>query len=492
MPCLLRRASPWLLALALALPGCAGRSRLGGVALEQGSDRHALSDLAIAQKGAAAVGVLSTDVGRGLAFVVDPTGYLLTNRHVVEDADYIDNLTFPALQPARSFASVRIVYIDPRRDLALIKVEVDEPLPYLPLATGSPKPIQSYLKHEDRVLLLTRNAEDSPKDSPKAADGRDAASKPGFVARTGKVRELEVFNQAVGPGAFFGLTQNVKRGMSGGPVLDVHGRAVGVVSWTWKHRVGGYAIPIAEATQMLAERPLMDTRAQQASRASDRAHSFVDAVHGGKLETARRMLSPTYARKIRSYTMRTIAEQMPGEGKLPVQQFVAALEDVVVSQPAGADNLPFAAVQDVVMRTGTSGFMRALGVDGLLSKEQVISFFFEFAQAYVSARFFADIEADAAMDAALARLQTVDAARTFAFAEVAQRISTGDDIAVEKIDMIPGEYAPQAVVHLRVTSKSDAKPGAEPATPAQSLVMQLRLEWGDWYIAELQSVGLDG
>ena len=482
MPCLPRRASSWL--LALALTGCAGHSHVGGVTLEHGSDRHELSNLAIAQKGAAAVGVLSTDIGRGLAFVVDPDGYLLTNRHVVEDADYIDNLTFPALQPARRFASVRIVYIDPLRDLALIKVEVDQPLPYLALATGSPRPIDSYLHSDDKVLLLTRVAEDSP----GYDDGRENGSKPGFVARTGKVRELEVFNQAVGPGAFFGLSQNVKRGMSGGPVLDVHGRAVGVVSWTWKHRAGGYAIPIAEAAQMLAERPLLATRAQQATRASDRAHSFVDAVHGGQLEIARRMLSPTYARKIRSYTMRTIAEQMPGDGKLPVQQFVAALEDVVASQPPGSDNLPFAAVQDVVLRTGSSTFMQALGVDGLLTKEQVISFFFEFAQAYVSARFFADIEADAAMDAALARLQTVDAARTFAFAEVARRIGTGDDIAVEKIDMIPGEYAPQAVVHLRVA----ARPSNEPPAPTQQLILQLRLEWGDWYIAELQSVGLEG
>ena len=475
---LIRRASPWLLALAL-LSGCAGRNRVGGVTLEQGPEGRELASLAIAQKGAAAVGVVSTDVGRGLAFVVDPSGYLLTNRHVVEDADYIDNLTFPALQPARTFTSVRIVYIDPLRDLALLKIDAPEPLPYLPLATDAAEPIARYLQPADKVLLLTRVAEDDP----AGKDGRTNGSKPGFVARTGTVRELEVFNQAVGPGAFFGMTQNVKRGMSGGPVLDRFGRAVGVVSWTWKHRVGGYAIPIAEAAQMLAERPQLDTAAQQAARAQDRAHSFVDAVHGGQLEAARRMLSPTYARKIRSYTMRTIAEQIPGEGKLPVRQFVAALEEVVESQPPGADNLPFAAVQDVVLRTGTSTFMRALGVDGLLSKEQVISFFFEFAQAYVSARFFGDIEADAAMDAALARLQTVDAARTFAFAEVAQRMSSGDDIDIEKVELVPGEYAPQAVVRLRVASKSAAP---------QHLIMQLRMEWGDWYVAELQTVGLAG
>ena len=277
--------------------------------------------------------------------------------------------------------------------------------------------------------------------------------------------------------------------MSGGPVLDRFGRAVGVVSWTWKHRVGGYAIPIAEAAQMLADRPAMTTAAQQAHRAESRARGFVAAVHTGQLEAARRMLSPTHARKVRSYTMRTIAEQLPGEGRLPVQQFVAALEDLVESQPAGADNLPFSAVQEVVIRTGSPGFMQALGVDGLLSREQVISFFFEFSQAYVSARFYADMSADAAMDLALSRLQTVDASRTFAFADIAERLTTGDDIQIEKIDVLPGAYAPQAVVRLRVAHKPTA---AAPRPAAQTLILQLRLEWGDWYVAELQTVGLTG
>lgn len=460
-----------MLAAALALPACAGRNDLGGVVLQQGQGARELEALAVAQKGAAAVAVVSTDIGRGLAFVVDPAGYLLTNRHVVEDADHVEELTFPALRPPRKFSRVRIVYIDPQRDLALLKIEDDAPLPYLTLATGEPRPIQNYLHHADRVLLLTR------------ADDEGSEARTGFVARTGKVRELEVYNQAVGPGAFFGLSQNVQRGMSGGPVLDRYGRAVGVVSWTWKHRVGGYAIPISEAAQMLAERPLLDTAVQQAHRAEDRARGFIDAIHGGQLDVARRMLSPTYARKVRSYTMRTIAEQLPGEGKEPVQQFVAALDGILDNQPEGTDDLPFSAVQEVVLRTGTDSFMHALGVDGLLTREQVVSFFFEFAQAYVSARYFAEIDRDAAMDAALARLQTVDAARTFAFAEVAKRMGTGDDIRVSKIEIIPGDYAPQAVAHVRVAAR-DAKP--------LDLVLQLRLEWGDWYVAELQTVGLAG
>ena len=464
-----------------AAPGCGKHHTLGGVDLTQGPAVNELATLAVAQRGAAAVAVVTTDVGRGLAFVVDPGGYLITNRHVVEDADYIEDLTFPALQPARSFAAVRIIYIDPVRDLALLKLDSDEPLPYLSLGTDHPVPIDQYLAFQDKVLLLARVAEDG-------SGGKHDGTRPGFVARSGKVQELSVFNKAVGPGAFFGLSHDVKRGMSGGPVLDRYGRAVGVVSWTWKHRVGGYAIPISEATQMLADRPAMTTSSQQAHRAEARARGFVAAVHDGELEIARRMLSPTHARKVRAYTMRTIAEQLPGEGRLPVQQFVAALEDLVDSQPPGAKDLPFAAVQEVVIRTGSPGFMAALGVDGLLSKEQVISFFFEFSQAYVSARFFAAMSAEAAMDLALSRLQTVDASRTFAFADIAERLGSGDDITIEKIEVVPGAYAPQAVVRLRVAHKP-AVPTAQAPAP-QTLIMQLRLEWGDWYVAEIQTLGL--
>ncbi|MFY0541706.1 trypsin-like peptidase domain-containing protein [Nannocystis pusilla] len=135
---------------------------------------------------------MSTDVGRGLAFVVDPDGYLITNRHVIEDADHIEDVTFPALRPQRSFAAVRIVYIDPSRDLALIKLDVDAPLPALSLATVGSAPIEDYLHAKDRVLLLARPGEDDALASGKKPDG--------FVARTGNVRELEVFNPAVGPG----------------------------------------------------------------------------------------------------------------------------------------------------------------------------------------------------------------------------------------------------------------------------------------------------
>lgn len=474
MPAKLLAALLWLSLWSVAA-GC-GQHRVGEVTLSEGKAARPLADLAVARRGAAAVAVVSTDIGRGLAFVVDPDGYLITNRHVIEDADHIEDVTFPGLDPQRSFAAVRIVYIDPARDLALLKLDVEAPLPSLALATDRPAPVEDYLRSADRVVLLARPGEDEP--------GGGERPK-GLVARTGEVRDLAVFNPAVGPGAFFELSQAVRRGQSGGPVLDRYGRVVGVVSWTWKHRAGGYAIPIGEAAQMLAERPAMDTAAEQASRAEARARGFLKSIQGGDLEVARRMMSPTYSRKVRQRTMTTIAEQMPGEGREAVQQFVAALEGIVDAQPAGAEELPFSRVQDVVLRTGSRSFMEALGVESTLSKEQVISFFFEFAQAYVSSRFFAESDAETAMNAALQRLQTVDAARTFAFAEASTRFSTGDKVEVERVELVPGAYAPQAVVTLRKSPTAKVAAGSR-------LVMQMRLEWGDWYVAELQTIGAPG
>ncbi len=85
-----RRAAAGSLILALTMTaglmsgaGCGKHRTLGEVDLTQGTTSHELKTLAIAQKGAAAVAVVTTDVGRGLAFVIDPGGYLITNRHVV-------------------------------------------------------------------------------------------------------------------------------------------------------------------------------------------------------------------------------------------------------------------------------------------------------------------------------------------------------------------------------------------------------------------------
>lgn len=445
---------------------CASKSTdIGGIALVEGSTQRELDPNEVAREGAASVAVVTTDMSRGLAFVVDPAGYLITSRHVIEDSSHIESITFPGLNPPRSYSAVKVVYIDPQRDLALLHVDAGGPLPSLALGTDSADPVETYLKAADRVLLLAR-----------AQDAQDAEET--FIAHTGSVNDLQVFNPALGDGAFVGLSNDVREGQSGGPVLDRFGRAVGVVTWTWRHRVGGYAIPIDEATRMLLERPQLELASQQEARATVRATKFVDAVYAGHLDQARRMLSPTYARGIRSQTMDAITAQVAGRGSEAVGFFFAALEDLVADLGEGRETQQMENFREMVLRTGTPEFRESLGVGDTVGSELVISFFFELGKTYMSARYHGEQDPEEAIETAINRLRTLDAARTFAFAALSSTLGE-EPVEITKVDVIPGVYAPQAVITLKTPSRRSG------------LVMQMRMEWGDWYIAQVQTLGSD-
>ena len=62
-----------------------------------------------------------TSLGSG--FIIDPAGYIVTNNHVVKDADELSvTLNDGTVLPAK------VVGTDPKTDLALIKVKADKPL----------------------------------------------------------------------------------------------------------------------------------------------------------------------------------------------------------------------------------------------------------------------------------------------------------------------------------------------------------------------------
>ena len=64
----------------------------------------------------------------GSGFVISAEGYIVTNNHVVED---VDSITVVLRNDVELEATV--VGRDPKTDIALIRVESDEPLPTLPL-----------------------------------------------------------------------------------------------------------------------------------------------------------------------------------------------------------------------------------------------------------------------------------------------------------------------------------------------------------------------
>lgn len=454
-----------------ALESACGRRPVdyGGVAVLEGAAARARGAAAAIERSAAAVAIIETDVARGMGFVIDPAGYLITNRHVIEDADHIEGVVFPARDPSRTYGSVRVIYVDPAHDLALLHVHSPEPLMALPLATDDVEPVSRYLSPEDPVVLLQRERSD--------------LDEPTLALRYARVSRLEVDNPAAGPGPFVGVTLDVRRGQSGGPVIDRHGRAVGVVTWTWRESGGGFAIPIADATRMLLERPRLDTDEDRQARARLRARLFLDAVARGDGEAARRLSSPSQARKHRDETVtRMMAETQEGEGLRLMQAFVAALDDAVAEairadEPAVAER----ALGPVVLGALRPEVRGAVG-EGL-PLPQVISFFHELGDAYLRERLFEGQPGAQALHQAMQRLRTIDAARSFGLAAVVGPLD-GRTFHIRDVELVPGAYVSGARVALQ------AEPSA--GLPGETFDLYLRLEWGDFHVTALEPTAASG
>ena len=67
----------------------------------------------------------------GSGFVIDPTGYIVTNNHVIEKADHIE-VAFPNGDTYEA----KLVGRDPSIDIALLKIEAGDDVPHVNFATG--------------------------------------------------------------------------------------------------------------------------------------------------------------------------------------------------------------------------------------------------------------------------------------------------------------------------------------------------------------------
>lgn len=95
--------------------------------------------------------LISTRWGHGSGVIIDPSGLILTNYHVIasgQDEDFgfrvkvttVDIQSNGSVKPGAEYDAVALA-VDPKRDLALLKIEGEVPeLPIAPLAKGDPKP----------------------------------------------------------------------------------------------------------------------------------------------------------------------------------------------------------------------------------------------------------------------------------------------------------------------------------------------------------------
>ena len=163
---------------------------------------------------------LGAGEGEGSGFIINADGYILTNNHVVENAQTI---LVRLLDDRELYASV--VGTDPRTDVALIKVEPDGPLPVIPLGDSDE------LFVGDWVVAIG---------SPLGLD---------FTVTQGIVSAME--RREVHPDGrelyenFIQTDASINPGNSGGPLINLQGEVVGIN--TAVNRMGqgiGFAIPI--------------------------------------------------------------------------------------------------------------------------------------------------------------------------------------------------------------------------------------------------------
>jgi len=156
--------------------------------------------------------------GLGSGVIVSPDGYIMTNNHVVGRADEIH----VTLMDKREFTA-RVVGKDPKTDLALIKIDTKQPLPYASLGDSGKAEVG------DWVLAIG-----SP-------FGFNLTVTSGIISAKGRALGGNYDN-------FIQTDASINPGNSGGPLFDTQGQVIGIntaiYSSTGSNAGIGFAIPI--------------------------------------------------------------------------------------------------------------------------------------------------------------------------------------------------------------------------------------------------------
>jgi serine protease Do len=162
----------------------------------------------------------------GSGVIVDPTGYILTNNHVIENAQDIT----VRLSDSRKFTAT-LVGRDPKTDLAVLKVETTVPLPAAEMGDSDRLRVGQW-------MIAIGNP-----------FGLDRTVTVGIVSATARTR--------VGVTTYENFIQtdaSINPGNSGGPLLNLDGRVVGINTAIVAAGQGiGFSIPINEAKAVMGQ-----------------------------------------------------------------------------------------------------------------------------------------------------------------------------------------------------------------------------------------------
>jgi serine protease Do len=171
-------------------------------------------------------GAPRTESSLGSGFVIDPSGIIVTNNHVIEDADAVE-VSFP---DGRTIEA-NIVGRDPATDLAVLKVVGDHVLPAVPWGDS---------------------------DAARVGDWVVAIGNPFGLGQTLTVGVISARNRDIQAGNYDDFIQTdaaINRGNSGGPLFNLDGEVIGVNSAILSPSGGsvgiGFSIPSSLAISIV-------------------------------------------------------------------------------------------------------------------------------------------------------------------------------------------------------------------------------------------------
>ncbi|WP_414638029.1 DegQ family serine endoprotease [Aliidongia sp.] len=165
----------------------------------------------------------------GSGFVIDPAGLVVTNNHVIEDADEITVI----LQDNTNLKA-ELVGRDQKTDLALLRVKPDHPLPSVPWGDSDKA------KVGDWVMAIG---------NPFGLGGTVTS---GIIsARARAINDNGPYDE------FLQTDASINRGNSGGPLFNTSGEVIGINSAIFSPSGGsigiGFAIPSDLAKNVIAQ-----------------------------------------------------------------------------------------------------------------------------------------------------------------------------------------------------------------------------------------------
>ena len=134
----------------------------------------------------------------GSGFIISPDGYIVTNNHVIESADEISVELFSGGE-----LDAELIGRDPRTDIALLKVESDDDLPFVEFGDSDAA------KVGDWVLAIGNPL------------GQGFSVSAGIVSARNRTLQGSYDD-------FIQTDAAINRGNSGGPLFDMNGEVIGV------------------------------------------------------------------------------------------------------------------------------------------------------------------------------------------------------------------------------------------------------------------------